>query len=195
MKSLVINPGRHMQEDEVERYCMRQMSEAESAGFEEHLLTCEECRNRVLEIDHYLGAMYNAGTEIRNASRRPLVWSWTMAVASALALVLVAIFLIQPAQSPEFQEARLYAMRGAALGPKVSAQSPLVLVPDLTGLPEYSSYGLQLVDAVGKQVAAGQVSASNPSMKVNRVPSGVYFVRLLSPEGQLLREYGLESVR
>jgi len=39
---------------------MGQLMEPETASLEEHLLTCEECRVRLTEMDGYLAAMREA---------------------------------------------------------------------------------------------------------------------------------------
>jgi len=198
MESLLMSVGRHMEEDEVEKFCMRQMSDQESAPFEEHLLTCEDCRNRVLETDLHVSAMYHAATQVRGASQERPMWSWTLGAASSVAVasaVMAGAFLVRAPRNLELQEAHLYAMRGAAMGAKVTAQRPLLLIPDLTGLPAFPSYRLPVVDAVGKPLFTGEVTAADPTKKVTGVTTGIYFVRLSSPAGELLREYGLEAGR
>ena len=65
---------RHMDVEDLERYSMGNSSPAESEPIEEHLLTCEECRNRLRETDDYLLAHANglaavaAGRNIRRES-------------------------------------------------------------------------------------------------------------------------------
>ena len=194
MKSLM-SVDRHPDAEEIESYSMGAISDAETGGLEEHLLICEQCRNRVLEADAYLSAMRQAGTEIRGALKQRSFWSWTLAAASSMAVIVAAVFLLRSPLDMRVQEARLYAMRGATSGVKVSAQRPLRLVPDLTGLPEFRSYRVQIVDGVGKPIYTGLFSTEDPAVKMNGVPSGIYFVRLFSPNGKLLREYGLESSR
>ena len=176
----------------------REMSDEESGPFDEHLLTCEDCRNRVLEADVHVSAMYHAGTEIRGASQKRPMWSWSFAAASAVAVasaVLAGSVLMRAPRNMELQETHLYAMRGAAVSAKVAAQRPLLLIPDLTGLPVFPSYRLQVVDTVGKPVFTRQVMAADPTTTVTGVTTGMYFVRLSSPAGELLREYGLVAGR
>jgi hypothetical protein len=184
-----------MEDDEFEKYSMREMPETKIASFEEHLLICEHCRTRLEESEAYVLAMCRAGTRIRSSSQTGSVWSWAYATAAAAIMVLAAISLIRDPQNIKLQETRLYAMRGAAVGAKVSAGRPLLLIPDLTGLPAFPSYRLQLVDASGTTVSSGEVKAPDPAIRVEGVRSGIYFVRLSSPAGELLREYGLESDR
>ena len=41
----------HPSDDLLERYSMSRLTEAEMAPLEEHLLTCEKCRNTVVQMD------------------------------------------------------------------------------------------------------------------------------------------------
>src|SRR6266404_1145335 len=91
MESLLMTVGRHMEEDEVERYSMQEMSDVESGPFEEHLLICEVCRNRVQEADIYVSAMQCAGTQARGAPPKRAVWSWSFGAAWAVAVALVVL--------------------------------------------------------------------------------------------------------
>ena len=183
--------GGHMEEHEIEEYSMQMMSYAESAPIEEHLLICESCRRRVQENDVYLSAMSHAGALIRSASQKPLSWFRPFPAAAAAAAILGAGFLLRTPPNTRLQEVHLYAMRGAAPGIKANANQPLLLAPDVTGLPDYSSYRIQVVNAAGKPVYTGKVEDHSQSFRMNGVPAGLYFVRLSSPSGELLREFGL----
>ena len=83
-------PGPHMQEDMIEKYSMQQMSEEESGPLEEHLLTCEACRERVIESDTYIPAMERASCQIRRRSGWPFRPAWA-AVLAALAIGVVLL--------------------------------------------------------------------------------------------------------
>src|SRR5262245_3514867 len=113
MEALSMSLGRHLEDDQAELYSMGEMSGEDIVYFEEHLLTCEDCRNRVLDADRYVSAMYRAGRKIRGPVKRRPAWSWTLAAASAVAMVFAAAFLIQSPRDSKFQETHLYAMRGA----------------------------------------------------------------------------------
>jgi len=54
---MALNSNRHMEEDEIESYSMGAVSEEECARFDEHLLVCEFCRNRVAKSDERVTAM------------------------------------------------------------------------------------------------------------------------------------------
>jgi hypothetical protein len=72
----------------------------------------------------------------------------------------------------------------------VPANRELDLRPDLTGLPTVSSLRLEMVNQTGKQVWRGDLSGQRA-----RIPgqsSGMYFVRIYTDAGELLREYGLQ---
>ena len=67
------NIQRHMDAEDLERYSMGNSSPAESEPIEEHLLTCDECRNRLRETDDYLLALRTASSQLaagRNICRR-----------------------------------------------------------------------------------------------------------------------------
>lgn len=47
----------HISDDVLELYLMGRLTEMEMAPLEEHLLICEDCRNRLEEAETYLAAM------------------------------------------------------------------------------------------------------------------------------------------
>lgn len=53
----------HISEDDLERYALGCLPEAQEAPLEEHLLVCEECRDRLARWDEYVGAMRAACRE------------------------------------------------------------------------------------------------------------------------------------
>ena len=96
MELRLMEIGRHLDEHEVERYSMRQMGEGESAAFEEHLLICEVCQQRVQESDDYVTAMGRAAAQLRATPepvRRPAV-SWVPAWALAVSVIAIAVVLV-----------------------------------------------------------------------------------------------------
>jgi anti-sigma factor RsiW len=58
--------GNHMSPEEVERYSLGELSDAESALFDEHLLICDSCRVAVEASDAYVQAMRAAAGKIRS---------------------------------------------------------------------------------------------------------------------------------
>src|SRR5437764_1147575 len=57
--------NRHLDESEIERYSMGHLREVEVAGFEEHLLVCEVCQQRLAETDEYVKSMRGAAERLR----------------------------------------------------------------------------------------------------------------------------------
>ncbi|MGH9591962.1 MAG: hypothetical protein ACRD5L_02645 [Bryobacteraceae bacterium] len=51
---------RHPSDDQLERYSLRRMSEAEMAPLEEHLLICDVCRTRLTLTDLEVEAIKEA---------------------------------------------------------------------------------------------------------------------------------------
>ncbi|MEO8049325.1 MAG: hypothetical protein ABI833_02825 [Acidobacteriota bacterium] len=104
---------------------------------------------------------------------------------------------IAPAIAP-VATVQLVAMRGGE-GDMARAPSgrPLDLVFERTDLPQDLSYRAQVVNATGRQISSGNVRIAGQSLSVRvdvLLPAGVYWVRLYSSGGQLLREYGLNIV-
>lgn len=182
---------RHMDAEDIERYSMGDISEERCAQFEEHLLICETCRIRVAESDEFIRSVQRAGKQIRRegTTRRRSVWrGWPVfAAAGALIAAGVVFSWLHGSARPEFAVS-LTAMRGDETMAKAPVGAPLVLNPDLTGLPPAASYRLEMVDALGKTVWRG----SFPGARVPARPAGLYFVRVSSIGGELLREYSLE---
>lgn len=90
---------------------------------------------------------------------------------------------------------KLVALRGGE-GDVARAPSgrPLDLVFDRTDLPGDLSYRAEVVNSSGRQMWRGNVRIAdqNLSARVDRpLRAGVYWVRLYSSAGQLLREFGV----
>ena len=195
--------GQHFEDDDLERYSMGAMSEKVAASFEEHLLICAACRKRLDDCDEFVAAIKTAASRFRDsaADRMPPATahtinvfrpSWLLALASvALAWVLVRAGNFLDASTP--QPVALVATRGALPGADAKAGERLALSPDATGLPSFPSYRVDVVDAVGRPVASAEWKQS--PVITPRLAEGMYFVRISSHTGELLREYGLAVKR
>ncbi|MFN7997682.1 MAG: hypothetical protein U0Q18_28950 [Bryobacteraceae bacterium] len=60
-----LNLSEHPSDRVVERYAMNQLTGEENNSFEEHLLLCHTCQNRVTRSDEYLVAVRTAIRMIR----------------------------------------------------------------------------------------------------------------------------------
>lgn len=180
---------------------MDEVTAEELPRWEEHLLICDSCRSAVSECDAYVAAMRSAAAELRLTPRQRERRRWAffpVLAPAAAALALLAVFAVvfppRAGRAPAAFAVQLAATRGPGLGDRAPARTPLLLQPDLTGLPALPSYGLQVVDSAGKPVWQGSLAASAAARGVSIPPlaRGVYFARISSPQGELYREYGLE---
>src|SRR5258708_6381611 len=57
--------GRHLEESQLEQYSMGNLPEERAEPFEEHLLACEVCQDRLLEMDAYVNAVRSVSPRLR----------------------------------------------------------------------------------------------------------------------------------
>jgi hypothetical protein len=189
---------RHVDAEDLERYSMGAISLEAATLIEEHLLTCEGCRDRFRETDDYRRAMQAASEELRRdekaaKGREWRVPAWFPALAAAACGMLLVVATLRLAQPPgPVVGVSLTALRGNGAGSSAPAGRELMLHPDLTGLAEDSSYRLEIVDRTGHTVRQGTLARAQNGIKVPGLSAGLYFVRVYLPAGKLLREYGLQ---
>ncbi|MDR3699393.1 MAG: hypothetical protein P4L56_07140 [Candidatus Sulfopaludibacter sp.] len=176
----------HLVEEEIERYSLAASAEPELSQVEEHLLLCASCRKKVETSDVYVNSMRRAAAQIRAEEKRAPRWAG-MAFLLAAAVLLAGVILIRSNATAPFAVS-LAVTRGVGINAQAPAGVPLALQLDVTGLPAAASYRVEMVDRAGKQVWTGTF----PGRPAKPLPAGIYFVRLYSPAGDLLREYGLE---
>ena len=187
----------HVDAEDLERYSMGTSPLEATPFIEEHLLTCDSCRNRLRETDAYLLAMRTSSQQFRRdeiaAKRREWripVWFPVMAtVACGIVLVVATPRFIRP-PGPAVAVS-LTALRSDGAGNSAPSGRELMLHPDLTGLAEDSSYRLEIVDRTGHAVRQGTLTRAQDGIQVRGLGAGLYFVRVYLPAGELLREYGL----
>ncbi|MEO8597976.1 MAG: zf-HC2 domain-containing protein [Candidatus Solibacter sp.] len=191
------NIHRHVDEDELEQYSLGGISPEDTAVLEEHLLTCEPCRDQLASTDEYVLAMQAAALHERQvAASRHRAWRlpvWFPAVAAVACGVLLTVGIARwiSASPARPVSVTLLAMRGAGPGSTAPKGRDLLLYPDVTGLTEAASYHVEIVSDSGRQVRQSNV-AKGAGVKFAALAAGTYFVRVSLPSGQLLREYGLE---
>ena len=197
-----INP--HPGDDELERYAMGLLPESEVAPFEEHLLLCETCRHRLHAADDYTGAMQGASAALRKRDgmapvrvRQP-IWTWLRLIPAVAALGILVVVLGWWSRSSDLDgppfAISLAATRGVDDGAWVPAGTWLLVRLDLAGLPDYPSYSIEMVNDTGIAVWHGDGKAVDAKIE-SRIPQtkpGAYFIRVYSPSGELLREFGLK---
>jgi hypothetical protein len=195
--SIMKDIPRHVDAEDLERYSTGTSPLEAIPPIEEHLLTCDSCRNRLQETDAYLLAMRTASEQLRRdeeaAKRREWripAWFPVMATVACGIVLVVATprFIRSPGPAVAVS---LTALRSGGAGNSAPSGRELMLRPDLTGLAEDSSYRLEIVDQTGHTVRQGKLTRAQNGMQVRGLGAGLYFVRVYLPAGELLREYGL----
>ena len=208
----------HITEEALESYAMGRMIDPEAETFEEHLLLCAGCQERLQQMDEFVSAFKVAAARMGKEAiqdsvelpfagklRQSLVSFWNAAtpvyalggVAVAAAL-LIAVYPRGSAPLPGSPAIELNAVRGTV--PVVVATpggAQLNLSLDLTGLPEAKQLKLEIAGASGQVMwtssaprpEAGKLAIQPP---IHPKP-GLYWVRVYDAgrEQLLLREFGL----
>jgi hypothetical protein len=196
--------GSHIEETELEQYSMGMLSEASLEAFEEHLLACYSCQDRLLEMEAYVNAMRSASPKLRQS--RPQFWAavfqwprpaWGVALATCVVgLAVVRVWIAVPPAPTQVASVALHSSRGieGLATTKAPAGKVLSLNVDLTELPAFASYRMEIVGATGKPV--WQAIARPEGLRLTQpttkgLVAGQYYVRLYAPGGALLREFSL----
>ena len=186
----------HPSVETIERFAMNQLPEAELAPFEEHLLLCPKCQDRVAEADQFIAAAKAAATRLESETpgwgqfvpKHPKpVW------AAAAAALIVLFYLALPHSSAPPQLLALTTMRGAGDNAVAKAGAPIQLTLDGTGLPARQKYDVNVVDASGTLVATRQAQhqkGTTIAISCDPLRPGQYWVRVVA-DGAVLREYSL----
>jgi len=190
----------HASNDVLERYAMGRSTGLELAEIEEHLLVCDSCQDR-LAIEDNIRQQVRDGAVARPRAHavnwRPfpkLAWAGGLLAAG---LALFAGIEWQAASRPSAAPAviLLQATRGSEdATPPAPADRPLNVMLDLTGLPQFPTYKLEIVRGAGRPVLEADRAAQGNKLQASLsrgLHAGNYFVRVYSPARELLREYAL----
>jgi hypothetical protein len=205
----------HASEEVLERYSLGVLSEVETEPFEEHLLVCPVCQDRLAEMDAFVGATRRAaekvlaGPPLSTASwwRRlfsdlpwpKTAWAYVVAGMALLLVTFAATWGIPRLRGAPSATVWLESARGmpGVSGARAPADRPLVLQLQLTELPRLPSYAVELVDWQGRPLLASAVpwEGGQASLRVGKLAPGRYWIRVYnpSPPRELLREFGLET--
>jgi hypothetical protein len=187
----------HVDAEDLERYSMGTSPPEATPLIEEHLLTCDGCRNRLRETDVYVRAMATSSEQIRREEKAAKRREWRIPAWFPV-MVTVACGIVLVVATPRFTRSpgpavavSLTALRSGSAGNSAPPGRELMLHPDLTGLAENSSYRLEIVNQTGHTVRQGKLTRAQNGIQVRGLGAGLYFVRVYLPAGELLREYGL----
>jgi hypothetical protein len=190
----------HGTDDQLEGYLLGQMSTPDIHVFEEHLILCTACRDRLDAMEHFVVGMQEALAEkpaFAGSASLPNEWfAWLRRPAFALAVAFIAlvaavgIFSIGRTKFVPLAALELTAIRGDI--PVTVPARELDLT--LSDAPRQGGpFRVEVVDAMGRAVWNGTAGPTAAGVQVKtdqRLGPGQYFVRLYSASGQLLHEYG-----
>ncbi len=191
--------NRHATDEVLERYSMDSLAEPGLTGFEEHLLVCESCQDR-LACEDSIRQRVRDGAAVLQQPRAAVWWRLPrLAWASGLVAAGLVIFAGSALQSLRRSTAApavilLQTTRGTENPTLAAAGKPLTLVLDLTDLQQFSEYTLEIVDAGGHPAFQSSGAAQSNKLQITLAKSlaaGAYFVRVYAPTRELLREYAL----
>lgn len=190
----------HIEASVLTGYIAGILSETETAAVEEHLLICENCRQRLDEAEY----KYVAGEAARRIQRRSLAdpapikglrskSAWILAFAASVALIVLIPSKNEPTA---YMDVRLESVRGPGAGiVTAEAGKPLRLHIDLTELPGNPLLRLEIADHEGKTVWRTPVELpyeKNLAVALDKkLRPGSYWVRVYGVQSRLLREFGL----
>jgi hypothetical protein len=187
----------HLDPDDLERYSRGRASETEAIQFEEHLLACEVCREGLENAESYARAMRSAAANFEEPPAKGFRWfagTWSLPrlIPAFAALALIFWGVVRFTGNSQMPLAiSLTATRGVGVGSAAPAGRTLAITPDLTGLAAGPSYHVEIVDERGKATWQGGYTPAAGALQVAAQHAGPHFVRIYSPGGELLREYGL----
>jgi preprotein translocase subunit SecG len=193
----------HGTDVQLELYALKRLPETEVPAIEEHLLVCAVCRDRLDTAAQFALGMREASARTKASSgtpvnadsaaglgsflRRPTV---SMALAFVALLIVVGLF---SGRSPQFAPSaslQLTATRGEV--PLASPARMFNLL--LTDGPENGGpFRVEVLSASGATMWAGLAARGASGVEVQvtqKLLQGDYFVRLYTPDGKLLRQYG-----
>lgn len=202
----------HAGDDELELYSMGRLSGHDLKVFEEHLLVCASCQDRLAEVDSFVKATRAAAKDLAgDVDAKPgyverlkgfyFMRHPTWLAAAAVAVLVAGIFWIfrpglQTMQTPAVA-VYLQTSRSGDKAASVSANYQPEFKIDVSEWPAPSSYTVELVDARGELVWQSTANAEGGRLTVavgRTLPKGLYWVRLYASthNGEALREYALK---
>jgi hypothetical protein len=202
-----IQPGRsvHGTDEQFELYLLNRLPESDLALLEEHLFICAACREKLDGVGDFVLGMREAPRQLLLVTA-PAIWpgwripsqlgsffrrpAFSMGLAFATLLIVVAIFSSVGNRFPLRASLQLTATRGE-MPFIVPARTLHLMLSD--GPREGGPFRVDVLNAMGLSMWAGLADSSPGGVEVNvaqPLPQGDYFVRLYSPAGKMLREYG-----
>ena len=191
--------AQHVEEDDLDQYAAGTLAAERLPEFEEHLLICGACQERLKSADEFARFFRVAAPEREARARRP--WRvllprplilWPAAAAMAASLLVVVSLRDRPAVAPA--TVFLQSLRGPDKSAQIAAGKPAVLVFDSSPAAD-EECEVTIVDSLGTEILKPTTSERDGRVAVSlgKLSKGSYWVRLKRKDsGQLIAEYGLE---
>lgn len=194
----------HPTENTLEAYALNRLSANQVADIETHLLVCEACQSKVVELDDYTRSM-RAVLREAPAVKTDVVrqnpfgrWAapWAGVALAATALLAIGIYVWLPNAPGTPVKVELSALRGIETGAAPApAGVPLDLQIKTTRVDGRTGFRIEVVTSVGAPAWDGPLqntAEGRPNVRIEKgLSAGSYWVRLYDPANQLLQEYGL----
>ena len=208
----------HPREEVLEEYSFGRVHEPLLTVIENHLLICDLCRQNLEELEAYAALVRSVASKWerppKKESTTARMFAFTggpkvaLSLVAAMAAVLAsaAVFEWRAPASAGSSTVQLVAMRGGNIDSKTAepttadglaiapARRPVVLEMDGAHLPPSPEYRIKIVDHSGVEVWSGAAEANGSHLSARLTEAsrpGIYWVRLYTSGGELLREFGM----
>jgi hypothetical protein len=203
MKTAMVQPTSHIEEDLLDQYAMATLPEGLVAEVEEHLLICSFCQKRLVETDEFLTIFREAANQMgaRPARQPRRFWpsraiAWASAAAAVAALLAFLISAERHDAKPPPATLFMQSLRGPGAAAHIVSDRPYRLVFDLP-VQATVDYEVDIVDEVGNGILTIRAEVRNGQLLVplEKLERGSYWVRVFraQPDKQLVAEYGLRT--
>jgi len=199
------NRNSHISDDALELYALKRLDEDELPAFEEHLLICDRCQDRLSDTDQYIYALKAATAVLRHEQpvTQPGIIAqlveWLRAVpqpalALSFAAVLALVFIVRLPHASMEQVDLTATRKGTSTHVRSGVIPELRLSAE--GLTPSNSYTVEVVNASGSSVWHGSPVFKDEKMIVtpgSPFSAGHYWIRLYTDTSRanMLREYSL----
>jgi hypothetical protein len=195
----------HLNDNVLERYAMRGLSEAEAEVVEDHLCLCLQCQDRLDATAAFIDGLRAALTKspARDSGwKRLLTWvqegwglpMWAGMGAAAAGLIIMTAVATRPVKLGAPTMVTLEATRGASTAVHGTGPFDFELF-----MPEPAqSYRVELLDGDGQKRWEGSVPGKDGKLHVivnRKIAVGQYYLHVTEPKTGLQHDYAVRVER
>lgn len=193
--------SRHAPDEVLELYSMNRLAGLALIEFEEHLLVCNSCQDRLAREDSIRQRIRDGAAAIGQppmaVPRQLPRLGWALGLV-AVGLLVFAGFgwqsLRRSVAAPVVIVLETTRGDEASTLAAAPAGRPLALMLELTGIEPHAGYRVEVVDTGGQSVFQTRRAPLDNRLRATLAQglrAGSYFVRVYADTGELLREYAL----